>query len=171
MDALSGPVEVSPTDPRVRPLIDTHLELMLGSSPPESAHAMQAEDLEASGARFFAIFDEDTAVAMGALKPLDAGRGEIKSMHVRAAWRGGGLADRILSHLLAVAREQGLREVLLETGARDGFAAARAFYERHGFGFCAPFEGYVEDRESVFMSLQLGSHARPLKDSNPRPAD
>ena len=158
MDTLGGPSpeEVSPGDPRVRDLIETHLALMYEITPVKSVHAMNADALTTSGARFFAVFEGGEAVAMGALKSLgDGSRGEIKSMHVRAAMRGRGLADRILAHLLRVARDAGMTEVLLETGEGHHFAAARAFYARHGFAICAPFEGYTDDPESAFMRLAL----------------
>ena len=105
MDALSTVVGIAPTDPRVLPLIETHLALMQATSPAESVHALPAAKLAEGGVRFFAILEGDEAVAMGALKPLGDGRGEIKSMHVRQAHRGRGLADQMLRHLLAVARE------------------------------------------------------------------
>ena len=160
MDALTVPVEIAPTDPRVLPLIQTHLALMRELTPEQSVHAMDAGALEAGGARFFAIFDGGEAVAMGALRPLgpvngETGHGEIKSMHVRERMRGQGLADAMLAHLLAVARQEGMGRVSLETGARPAFAPARAFYARHGFAACPPIEGYKDDPESVFMTMTL----------------
>ncbi|GHF37234.1 GNAT family N-acetyltransferase [Seohaeicola zhoushanensis] len=155
MDALSDVVGIAPTDPRVLPLIETHLTLMHATSPRESVHALPPELLSAGGVRFFAILQEDAAIAMGALKPLGNGQGEIKSMHVREAHRGRGLADRMLAHLIAEARAAGMTEVLLETGSRPAFAPARAFYARHGFTECPPYVGYAADVESTFMRLPL----------------
>ena len=36
------------------------------------------------------------------------------------------------------------------------FAPARALYERAGFRICGPFAAYVEDPNSVYMTLPLG---------------
>lgn len=154
MDALI-PVEMAPTDPRASPLVDRHLALMRSQSPACSVHAMAAADMAEARVRFFAILDGGRAVAMGALKRLSGGQGEIKSMHVRDDLRGRGLADRILGQLLAAAAEEGLTRLSLETGSQPAFAAARAFYARHGFVPCAPFEGYREDPNSVFMTRPL----------------
>ena len=66
-----------------------------------------------------------------------------------------GLADRMLAHLLAVARDKGLTRVSLETGSQEAFFPARQFYARHGFSTCPPFEGYTPDPNSVFMTLLL----------------
>lgn len=154
MDPLT-PVEVRPTDPRVLPLIERHLTLMRASSPACSVHAMEAADLDEARVRFFAVFEGDEAVAMGALKVINADHGELKSMHVREDRRGTGLAFAILSRLLEEARAAGMARVSLETGSQEAFAAARAFYGRQGFSTCGPFEGYGPDPNSFFMTRTL----------------
>lgn len=128
---------------------------MRATSPACSVHAMEAADLASSGAFFVAILDSDRAVAMGALKPLSDSAGELKSMHVAAECRGRGLADRILDALETAARDTGLSRLYLETGSRDAFAPARAFYRRNGFAECTPFDGYEEDPESAFFTKEL----------------
>ena len=156
MDSLTADIrQVDPTDPALAELISRHLTLMRASSPACSVHAMEAEDLAGAGAIFLAAFAGGAAVAMGAMKPVTAELGEVKSMHVVDSWRGRGLADRILNRLLEAARASGLARVSLETGSQTVFEPARAFYRRHGFVECAPFEGYVEDPNSVFMTRAL----------------
>ena len=156
MDPLTAVIhETDPADPRVAALIETHLTLMRASSPACSVHAMDAERLSEAGAWFFAIFENETAIAMGALKRLSGPAGEVKSMHVRQHMRGRGLANRVLLHLLGVARADGMARVFLETGSQPVFAPARAFYARHGFTECPPFEGYAPDPNSVFMTRVL----------------
>ncbi len=144
--------ELDPRAPELADLINRHLTLMLASSPACSVHAMDANRLAEAGVRFFALFEGEQAVAMGALKRIDASHGEIKSMHVTEGARGRGLAGTILSHLLATARDMDLTRVSLETGSQDAFAPARAFYHREGFAVCPPFEGYSEDPNSTFMT-------------------
>lgn len=147
--------EVAPTDPGLADLIERHLELMHASSPSCSVHAMTAEALAGADVRFFALFDDGEAIAMGALKAIDDTQGEIKSMHVRHDRRGSGLADAMLSHLLTVARETGWSRLSLETGSQEAFAPARGLYGRNGFNTCGPFEGYTLDPNSVFMTRVL----------------
>ncbi len=108
-----------------------------------------------AGVRFFAAFDQGQPVAMGALKSLGGEHGELKSMHVIEERRGQGLADAVLSRLIDEARAAGMERVSLETGSQPVFHAARAFYRRHGFSDCPPFEGYVEDPHSTFMTRTL----------------
>jgi putative acetyltransferase len=76
-------------------------------------------------------------------------------MHVLAEHRGRGLSRRMLSHIEATARADGLRNLSLETGVQPGFASARALYERAGYGYCGPFEGYGPDPNSCFMTKAL----------------
>ena len=35
------------------------------------------------------------------------------------------------------------------------FEPARRFYLKHGFDFCEPFSTYVNDPNSVFMTMEL----------------
>ena len=156
MDSLTRDIrEIAPTAPEAAALIEAHLTLMRASSPACSIHAMEVADLAEAGARFFAVFDAGEVVAIGALKRLSGAHGEVKSMHVRADRRGAGLADAVLGHLLDVALSEGMDRVSLETGSQEAFGPARAFYARHGFDFCPPFEGYEEDPNSVFMKKDL----------------
>lgn len=155
MDPLTAIREVAPADPALESLIKRHLELMYASSPACSVHAMDAQAMSEAGVRFFAAFEGDAAVAMGALKTLTGGDGELKSMHVLAERRGSGLAQQILNHLVEAARTSGMQRISLETGSQDVFAPARAFYARAGFTYCEPFEGYELDPHSVFMTCEL----------------
>ena len=56
---------------------------------------------------------------------------------------------------LAEAQSRGYARLSLETGAEPAFAPARALYQRFGFALCAPFAGYAEDPNSVFMTRTL----------------
>jgi len=37
----------------------------------------------------------------------------------------------------------------------EAFAPARLLYEEFGFAYCGPFADYVQDPNSVFMTLRL----------------
>jgi putative acetyltransferase len=66
-----------------------------------------------------------------------------------------GVASGILGHLIKEARRRGYRRLSLETGSMPAFEPARALYARFGFRACGPFTGYVEDPNSVFLTLEL----------------
>ncbi len=128
---------------------------MHASSPPESVHALDPAALDTPDVAFFTLRDSDTVVGMGAIKRIDPTHAEIKSMHVVAEARGRGLAAQLLDHLLAEAQSLGYGRLSLETGVEPVFAPARALYERAGFSYCGPFDGYLEDPNSVFMTRAI----------------
>lgn len=155
--------EVTTRNDEIEELLMRHAALMRSLSEEESCHVMTAQELRASGAQVFGLFDAGTAVAVGALKPLEdtpqalAGfpRVELKSMHVRQEQRGAQLGRKLLQALLAQAERDGAQSVWLETGSDESFAAARRLYEAAGFEYCPPFAGYLEDPASVFMTKTL----------------
>lgn len=147
IDDLSGPA--------IHALLQAHLDTMAVHSPPESRHALNLEGLRAPEITFWCVWEGAALIGCGALKQLDATHGEIKSMHTAIAHRGKGVATRMVEHILAVARERGYTRLSLETGSMDGFAPARALYQRYGFDFCGPFGGYREDPNSVFMTRDM----------------
>jgi putative acetyltransferase len=106
---------------------------------------------------FWAIWDGDEVLGVGALMDLGGGHGEVKSMHTARAARRRGVASAMVRHIIATARDRGFRRLSLETGASDYFAPARALYARHGFVECPPFEGYRPDPNSVFLTLDLAA--------------
>ena len=143
-------------NPRVTALLGVHLAQCRGETAPGSAHALDANGLAAPDIDVFAGFEGEALIALGALKRLGAGRGEVKSMHTDAARRRAGAGAAMLAHIVAQATRQGLKRLSLETGAWDFFHPARRLYRRFGFRDCAPFTGYKSDRNSLFMTLDLG---------------
>lgn len=145
----------SPLAPDLGLLMQRHTADMHADTPPESIHMMDASQLAGPGIWFFVMREEATAVGMGAFKRIDDTHAEIKSMHVLAEVRGRGLSRRMLEHLVDAARAEGFTRLSLETGVQPTFIAARALYANAGFIECPPFEGYVEDPNSVFMTRSL----------------
>ena len=136
-------------------LMRRHSADMHADTPPESIHMMDAGQLATPGIGFFVMRRGGVALAMGAIKRIDAGHAEIKSMHVLAEHRGSGLSRLMLKHLVAEAQALGFSRLSLETGVQPTFIAARALYAKAGFVGCPPFEGYRPDPNSVFMTKQL----------------
>jgi len=143
------------SDPRVIEMLQQHATRARAESAPGSAHALDPEDLRAPDIRFFAGWDRDELLGVGALRLLPARHAEIKSMYTTAAARGRGIGSAILARLLAEARAAGMLRVSLETGSWDYFEPARRFYRRHGFRDCPAFGAYRADPNSVFMTLSL----------------
>lgn len=144
-----------PVQPALDLLHARHTADMHAETPPESIHMLPADALAAPGIAFFVMRRDGTPVGMGAFKRLDDSHAELKSMHVLAEHRGGGLAVQLLDHLIAEAAATGYRRLSLETGVETIFAPARAFYARAGFVECPPFGDYRLDPNSVFMTRAL----------------
>lgn len=145
-------------DPRaadVVALLGSHLELMNALSPPEEVHALDVEALVDPAITFVSYRVDGELLAVGALKDLGDGHGELKSMHTSVAARGRGIGSAIVLHLVDLARQRGLTRVSLETGTPEEFAPARGLYTRHGFTECGPFGDYVLSPWSTFMTMSL----------------
>ena len=141
--------------PEFAALIDTHAELMLSLSPPGSCHFLPMEGLRTPDVTVWEMRDGDKLIGCGALQELSATHGEVKSMHTLSVHRGAGLGRKMLNHVLSVARDRGYTRLSLETGSMDGFKPSRTLYQSAGFEICPPFGDYVEDPNSVFMTLAL----------------
>jgi putative acetyltransferase len=147
LDDLSG----EPT----RALIARHLTGMHANSPPESVHAFDIDKLRQPDVTFWSAWLGEEIAGCGALKRLDAQRGELKSMRVADAFLGRGVGRAMLEHLIAEARTRGMRSLWLETGSSAAFIPALRLYESAGFVRCGPFDGYTDDPFSVFMTRAL----------------
>lgn len=142
-------------DRAVIDLLEEHLRCMALASPPESIHALNLGGLRKPDVTFWTIWNGDELAGCGALKELDSGHGEIKSMRTAYAYQGKGIAKLMLQHLAREARARGYRRLSLETGSMEYFEPARKLYAGFGFEFCPPFGSYEEDPNSRFMTLEL----------------
>src|SRR6202171_986813 len=128
---------------------------MYGLSRPESVHALDLEKLRKPGITFWSAWEGSLLLGCGALKELDRKHGEVKSMRTPTALRRKGAGRAILAHIIDVARSRAYERLSLETGSHEPFKPAQQLYEHSGFTYCGPFGEYVEEPNSVFMSLRL----------------
>jgi putative acetyltransferase len=143
------------TRPQIHALLNEHLQNMYAVSPPESVHALDLDRLRQPEITFWTAWEGPELLGCGALKELDPLHGEIKSMRTPQVLRRRGAGRALLNHIIQVARDRGYRRLSLETGSQDAFQPAQTLYTSAGFGICGPFADYVEDPNSVFMTLQL----------------
>jgi putative acetyltransferase len=147
VDDLSGP--------EIARFLDEHVQEMRSISPPESKHALDLDGLRRPEITFWSVLDGETLVGCGAIKRLDAGHAEVKSMRTAPARKRSGIASLILEHLITEARRMGFTQLSLETGSAEFFLPARRLYQKFGFDYCPPFADYQPDPNSVFMTREL----------------
>ncbi|MCK7624974.1 GNAT family N-acetyltransferase [Streptomyces sp. RS10V-4] len=147
VDDLSGP--------EIAEFLAAHVAEMRQITPLESKHALDLDGLRRPEVTFWSVRDDGALIGCGAVKRLDAGHGEIKSMRTAPARKRSGVASRLLAHIVTESQRMGYRRLSLETGSTAFFAPARALYQKFGFDYCAPFADYREDPNSVFMTRTL----------------
>jgi putative acetyltransferase len=143
----------SPLLPDVRALIAALDETLLKLTPPEFSFHMTAEEMAGPDTTVFVVREGGVAIAMGALKRHAGGIGEVKRMYTRPTHQGRGIGGEILREIEACAREEGLNELVLETG--DQHEAAYRVYERGGFSRCGAVLDYPDSKWSVFYRKEL----------------
>lgn len=99
--------------------------------------------------------DSFSLLGCSALKELDPGHGEVKSMRTSSAHRRKGVARAMPTHIIAEVRHRSYARLGLETGSLRAFVPAQRLYASFGFVYCPPFAEYVEDPNSVFMTRAL----------------
>lgn len=99
------------------------------------------------------IFDNDEAVACGAIKELDSKSMEVKRMFTLPEKRGKGLASAILKELEVWTKELGYEKTVLETGKRQ--TEAVALYQKCGYKIIPNYGQYIGIQNSVCFEKEL----------------
>ena len=145
----------TPLQDDVRALVAELNQTLLALTPPEYCFHMTVEQMAEPSTTLFVARDGAAAVACGALKRHADGIGEVKRMYTRPSHRGRKIGADIVSRIEAMARGEGLRRLVLETG--DRHPAAWTVYERAGFRRCGPVLDYPESQFSVFYEKDLAA--------------
>ncbi|HEY1891681.1 MAG TPA: arsenic resistance N-acetyltransferase ArsN2 [Steroidobacteraceae bacterium] len=89
-------------------------------------NGLPTSDLAASRAQFIVACDGDSVIATGAIEPFGSAA-LLRSVAVKAQWRGSGVGRLIVAELERRARDAGIGELILLT------LTARDFFERLGY--------------------------------------
>lgn len=139
----------------VRTLLAQHFAEMRGGSPPDACHVLPIDGLKDPNIRFFTVREDGNLLGCGALKRLEPGHGEVKSMRTADAALGRGVGKAMLDYLTAAARLEGMSRLSLETGSSDQFAAANRLYEKEEFARTGPFGDYSDTPSTRFFSKEI----------------
>jgi putative acetyltransferase len=146
----------SPLSEDVRMLVARLNAALHALTPPEHCHHLTVEQMAGPDTTVFVARDDGRAVACGALKRHRGGVGEVKRMYTLPAYEGQGIGGRIVAVIEAMARAEGLNELVLETG--DRHPAAWRVYERAGFArLSKPVLDYPDSEWSVFYKKALAA--------------
>lgn len=146
---------------QTRALLHFHLKGMHESSPPGYSFALDLSGLQTADISVWSAWDGEKIAAIGALKALANGDGEVKSMRTHPDFLRRGAGAAVLETIIAEARARNYGRLSLETGSGADFEAALALYRRHGFANGDAFADYVPSAFNQFLHL-------PLQQAEPR---
>lgn len=143
-------IQTTPSDPATTALLQQSHNLMQSLFNADECHYLDFAALTHPTVTLWRSSDGTGIIALARKSDY----AEVKSMFVAKPARGAGLADSLLSHVLEVARDEGIPTLKLETG--DVLHAAQRLYARHGFQLCDSFGDYpTHAPRSVYMSKSL----------------
>ena len=138
-----------------RELLALHLADMHANSPPGSVFALDLSGLRAPEVTVWTVWQDERIAGVGALKALDGGSGELKSMRTHPDMLRRGVASLLLDHMIAEAKARGWTRLSLETGSGTAFDPALSLYRGRGFVDGEAFSGYVRSAFNQFLHLSL----------------
>ncbi len=148
-------IEGNFSDKFVDELLKKHFIELKSVSPEGSAHVLDISGLKDQTIKFWSLWDKNELIGCGALKFLEKGHGEFKSIRVADKFRGKGIGKKIIQHLIKESKALEIKKLSIETGAGDFFIPARKLFLDFGFKPCQPFAHYKTDPNSCYFSLNL----------------
>lgn len=145
----------SPLQDDVRTLIAELNETLFALSSPEFCFHMTVEEMAGPDTTVFIAREGTAAIGCGALKRHGDGLAEVKRMYTRPSHQGRGIGGQILDEILALAHQEGIDRLVLETGHRHD--AAWRIYERAGFQRCGAVLEYPDSGYSIFYEKSLST--------------
>jgi len=144
-------------NPEVHELLIKHFIELRSVSPEGSAHVLDIAGLKDPSIKFWSLWEESDLMGSGALKFLDKGHGEFKSIRVSDNFRSKGNGTKVINHLINEAKKLNIKRLSLETGAGEFFLTARKLFSKCGFKSCEPFSHYKNDINSIYMTMLISN--------------
>ena len=145
-------------DPEVHNLLTKHFIDLRAASPEGCAHVLDIPGLKVPSIKFWSLYNNDQLMGCGALKFLDKGHGEFKSIRIHDNFRKKGHGAIVINHLISEAKKLDIKRLSIETGAGDFFIPARKLFKSCGFEPCEPFAHYKEDINSVYLTKLIATN-------------
>ena len=141
--------------PKVNDLLTKHFIELRGTSPEGSTHVLDIPGLEVPSIKFWSLWENEQLMGCGALKFLDKGHGEFKSIRVHDDFRKKGNGIKVINHLIEEAKKLKVKRLSIETGAGNFFLPAKKLFNSCGFKPCLPFAHYKDDINSLYFTKLL----------------
>ena len=142
-------------NPDVNALLKKHFVELRSVSPAGSTHVLDIAGLKDNTIKFWSLWENNEIIGCGALKFLEKGHGEFKSIRVADNFRKKGIGEKIINHLILEAKKLNIVKLSVETGAGNFFQPARKLFNKFGFKECPPFAHYKEDSNSCYYTLKI----------------
>ena len=142
-------------NPDVNALLKKHFVELRSVSPAGSTHVLDIAGLKDNTIKFWSLWENNEIIGCGALKFLEKGHGEFKSIRVADNFRKKGTGEKIINHLIKEAKKLDIIKLSVETGAGNFFSPARKLFKKFGFIECQPFAHYKVDPNSCYYTLEL----------------
>ena len=143
--------------PDVNELLSKHFIELRAASPEGSAHVLDIPGLKVPSIKFWSLWENNKLFGCGALKFLEKGHGEFKSIRIHDDFRNKGNGIKVIKHLIEEAKKLDITQISLETGAGEFFKPARKLFDMYGFKPCKPFAHYEDDINSIFLTKLLSN--------------
>ena len=131
-------------NPKVHELLSKHFVELRAASPEGSAHVLDIPGLKVSSIKFWSLWQDKNLIGCGALKFLEVGHGEFKSIRIHDNFRNKGYGINVINHLINEAKKLKIKKLSIETGAGDFFLPARKLFKKCKFEECQPFAHYKD---------------------------
>ena len=148
-------VEGNFDNPEVNELLTKHFIELRAASPEGSAHVLDIPGLKIPSIKFWSLWENEKLVGCGALKFLEKGHGEFKSIRIHNNFRNKGNGIKIINHLIDEAKKLNIKKLSIETGAGNFFIPARKLFNKCNFLPCEPFAHSKLDKNSIYLTKQI----------------
>ena len=144
-------------DPDVNELLTKHFIELRAASPEGSAHVLDIPGLKVPSIKFWSLWENNKLFGCGALKFLEKGHGEFKSIRIHNDFRKKGNGIKVITHLIDEAKKLDINRLSIETGAGKFFEPARKLFKKCNFEPCKPFAHYKEDENSIYFTKLINN--------------
>ena len=144
-------------NPEVNQLLTKHFIELRAASPEGSAHVLDIPGLKVPSIKFWSLWENNKLFGCGALKFLEKGHGEFKSIRIHNDFRNKGNGIKVITHLIDEAKKLEISRLSIETGAGKFFEPARKLFKKCNFEPCKPFAHYKEDANSIYFTKLINN--------------